>query len=78
MKKMMKLWAVVAAAAMGLTACQGNFDEQVGAGVKNSVTVKFVAEEARTAVDTSGDTPLFSWDDDETFVVLEQTDDLAE
>ena len=78
MKKMMKLWAVVAAAAMGLTACQGNFDEQVGADVKNSVIVKFVAEEARTAVDTSGDTPLFSWDDDETFVVLEQTDDLAE
>ena len=78
MKKMMKLWTVVAAAAMGLTACQGNFDEQVGADVKNSVTVKFVAEEARTAVDTSGDTPLFSWDDDETFVVLEQTDDLAE
>ena len=78
MKKMMKLWAVVAAAAMGLTACQGNFDEQVGADVKNSVTVKFVAEEARTAVDTSGDTPLFSWDDDETFVVLEQTDALAE
>lgn len=75
---MMKLWAVVAAAAMGLTACQGNFDEQVGADVKNSVTVKFVAEEARTAVDTSGDTPLFSWDDDETFVVLEQTDALAE
>ena len=75
---MMKLWTVVAAAAMGLTACQGNFDEQVGADVKNSVTVKFVAEEARTAVDTSGDTPLFSWDDDETFVVLEQTDDLAE
>lgn len=78
MKKMMKLWTVVAAAAMGLTACQGNFDEQVGADVKDSVTVKFVAEEARTAVDTSGDTPLFSWDDDETFVVLEQTDDLAE
>ena len=75
---MMKLWTVVAAAAMGLTACQGNFDEQVGADVKNSVTVKFVAEEARTAVDTSGDTPLFSWDDDETFVVLEQTDALAE
>ncbi len=75
---MIKLWTVVAAAAMGLTACQGNFDEQVGANVKNSVTVKFVAEEARTAVDTSGDTPLFSWDDDETFVVLEQTDDLAE
>ena len=78
MKKMMKLWTVVAAAAMGLTACQGNFDEQVGADVKNSVIVKFVAEEARTAVDTSGDTPLFSWDDDEIFVVLEQTDALAE
>lgn len=75
---MMKLWTVVAAAAMGLTACQGNFDEQVGADVKNSVIVKFVAEEARTAVDTSGDTPLFSWDDDEIFVVLEQTDALAE
>lgn len=75
---MMKLWTVVVAAAMGLTACRGNFDEQVGADVKNSVIVKFVAEEARTAVDTSGDTPLFSWDDDEIFVVLEQTDALAE
>lgn len=75
---MMKLWTVVAAAAMGLTACQGNFDEQVGADVKNSVTVKFVAEEARTSVDTSGDTPLFSWSENESFAVLEQTDALAE
>ena len=75
---MMKLWTVVAAAAMGLTACQGNFDEQVGADVKNSVTVKFVAEEARTSVDTSGDTPLFSWSENETFAVLEQTDALAQ
>ena len=75
---MMKLWTVVAAAAMGLTACQGNFDEQVGADVKNSVTVKFVAEEARTSVDTSGETPLFSWSEHESFAVLEQTDALAE
>ncbi len=78
MKKMMKLWTVVAAAAMGLTACQGNFDEAVNPEIKNSVTVKFVAEEARTSVDTSGDTPLFSWSEHESFAVLEQTDALAE
>ena len=78
MKRMMKLLTVVAAAAMGLTACQNNFEEQVGADVKNTVTVSFVSEEARTAVDTSGDTPLFSWNDNETFVVLEQTDALAQ
>ncbi|MBR2859196.1 MAG: BACON domain-containing protein [Alistipes sp.] len=78
MKKMMKLWTVVAAAAMGLTACQGNFYEAVNPEIKNSVTVKFVAEEARTSVDTSGDTPLFSWSEHESFAVLEQTDALAE
>lgn len=78
MKKMMKLLTVVAAAAMGLTACQGNFDEAVNGNVKNSVVISFAEEGARTAVDTSGDTPLFSWDDEETFVVLEQTDALAE
>ena len=75
---MIKLLSVVAAAAMGLTACQSNFDEQVGVDVKNSVTVSFVAEEARTAVDTSGELPLFSWSESETFAVLEQTDALAE
>lgn len=75
---MIKLLSVVAAAAMGLTACQSNFDEQVGVDVKNSVTVSFVAEEARTAVDTSGELPLFSWSENETFAVLEQTDALAE
>lgn len=75
---MMKLWTVVAAAAMGLTACQGNFDEAVNPEIKNSVTVKFVAEEARTSVDTSGETPLFSWSEHESFAVLEQTDALAE
>lgn len=74
---MIKLLTVVAAAAMGLTSCQNGFEEQVGANVKNSVTVSFVSEEARTAVDTSGATPLFSWNENETFAVLEQTDALA-
>lgn len=74
---MIKLLTVVAAAAMGLTSCQNGFEEQVGANVKKSVTVSFVSEEARTAVDTSGATPLFSWNENETFAVLEQTDALA-
>ena len=74
---MIKLLTVVAVAAMGLTSCQNGFEEQVGANVKNSVTVSFVSEEARTAVDTSGATPLFSWNENETFAVLEQTDALA-
>lgn len=74
---MMKLLTVVAVAAMGLTACQNSFDEQTNVGVNSSVTINFISNEARTSVDTSGDTPLFSWDEDETFVVLEQTDALA-
>ncbi len=78
MKKMMKLLTVVAAAAMGLTACQSNFDEAVNGSVKNSVVINFAEGEARTSVDTSGNTPLFSWDDSETFAVLEQTDALAQ
>ena len=73
---MMKLLTVVAVAAMGLTACQTGFEEQ--ANVNNNVTVSFVAEQTRTAVDTSGSTPLFSWSDNETFAVLEQTDALAQ
>ena len=78
MKKMMKLLTVVAAAAMGLTACQSGFEENdVNGVVKGSVVVSFVSEEARTSVDTSGDTPLFSWDESEEFAVLEQTDALA-
>ena len=79
MKKMMKLLTVVAAAAMGLTACQSSFEETVDANVnvKNSVIVNFVAETTKTAVDTSGDTPIFSWDESEDFVVLEQTSALA-
>ena len=73
---MMKLLTVVAVAAMGLTACQTGFEEQ--ANVNTNVTVSFVAEQTRTAVDTSGSAPLFSWSDNETFAVLEQTDALAQ
>ena len=79
MKKMMKLLTIIAAAAMGLTACQSGFEENdVNGVVKGSVVVSFVSEEARTSVDTSGDTPLFSWNENEDFAVLEQTDALAE
>ena len=78
MKRMMKLWSIVAVAAMGLVACQNNFEEPTtNVDIKNSVTVSFVSESARTSVDTSGETPLFSWDESETFAVLEQTDALA-
>ncbi len=78
MKKMMKTWVIVAVAAMGLTACQSDFEEQIG--VKNSVTIEFIADsaESRTSVDTSGDTPLFAWSESERFMVLEQTTFLAE
>ena len=80
MKQMMKLLTVVATVAMGLTACQNSFEETVNGNVngKNSVVVNFVAEPTRTSVDTTGDTPLFSWNEQETFAVLEQTDALAE
>lgn len=74
----MKTWALVAVAAMGLTACQNDFEEQVEA--KDSVVVTFVADSAdtRTSVDTSGEKPEFAWGESETFAVLEQTDALAE
>ncbi len=78
MKKMIKLLTIVAAAAMGLTSCQNGFDENnVNGVVKGSVTINFVSEEARTSVDTSGDTPLFAWGEEESFEVLEQTDALV-
>ena len=78
MKKMMKTLALVAAAAMGITACHNDFEEQ--AKVKDSVVVNFVADsaESRTSVDTSGTTPVFSWNEKESFAVLEQTSSLAE
>lgn len=75
----MKTWALVAVAAMGLTACQNDFEEQVEA--KDSVVVTFVADsaESRTTVDTTGEKPVFAWEEsNETFAVLEQTDALAE
>ena len=76
---MMKTLVFVAAAAMGLTACQNDFEEQIEA--KDAVVVTFVADSAdsRTSVDTSGDKPAFAWaETGETFAVLEQTDALAE
>lgn len=81
MKRIMKTLALVAVAAMGLTACQNEYDdEQIVAN--DSVVVTFVADAAddtRTSVDTSGEKPAFAWGDNETFAVLEQTDDaLAE
>lgn len=75
---MMKTLVFVAAAAMGLTACQNDFEEQIEA--KDSVVVTFVADSAdsRTSVDTTGDIPVFAWaETGETFAVLEQTTALA-
>ena len=74
---MMKLWTLVAVAAMGFVACQNNFEESATNSPSNSVVVKFISEEARTSVDTSGDAPVFSWSESDTFEVLEQTDALA-
>lgn len=72
---------VVAVAAMGITACQNEFDEPAGGAINdNNVYVSFVADAptTRTTVDTSSDVaPVFSWDENETFAVLEQTDALA-
>lgn len=81
MKKFYRSLMLVAVAAMGFVACQGEFDEpNVNQPTAGDVVVTFVAdaEATRTTVDTSSDAaPLFSWSDDETFVVLEQTDALA-
>ena len=80
MKKIIKSLALVAVAAMGLTACQNEYnDERIEAN--DSVVVTFVADSAdatRTTVDTSGEAPVFAWEQFEHFAVLEQTDALVE
>jgi hypothetical protein len=78
MKRTMKSLTVIAAAVMGLVACQSNFDEVATPSVKNTITISFIEDESRTSVDTSGEKPVFSWNDNETFAVLEQTDALAQ
>lgn len=78
MKKMMKTLALVAVAAMGLTACQNEIDEQIEANDTVTVTLVDETDSTRTSVNTNGSEPKFSWDDEETFAVLEQTDALAQ
>lgn len=77
MKRMINLLRVVAVAAVALTSCQNNFEEVTNEVVKGNVVVNFVAQPTRTSVDTTGDAPIFSWSENETFAVLEQTDALA-
>ena len=64
---------------MGFTACQKEIQEEVPVN-EGTVQVTFVSgsPETKTTVDTSGDTPVFAWDENETFAVLEQTDALTE
>ena len=75
----MKSFILVAAAAMGFTSCQKEIQEEVPVN-EGTVQVTFVSgsPETKTTVDTSGDTPVFAWDENETFAVLEQTDALTE
>ena len=72
---------LVALSAMGFVACQNEFAEpNVNVPASDDVVVSFVSEEptTRTSVDTSDDAaPKFSWNDSESFAVLEQTDALA-
>ena len=79
MKKIVKSLILIAAAAMGFSACQEELQNDAPL-TEETVEVKFVASSAdtKTSVDTSGDTPLFAWGENETFTVLEQTDALSE
>lgn len=64
---------------MGFTACQKEIQEEVPVN-EGTVQVTFVSgtPETKTTVDTSSEEgPVFSWDENETFAVLEQTDALA-
>lgn len=76
MKKIVKSLVLIAAAAMGFTACQEEIQND-GPLAEETVEVKFVASSAdtKTSVDTSGELPTFSWGENETFAVLEQTTD---
>jgi len=76
--KNIKTLALVAAAAMGFASCQKDVQEQVQPE-NGTVRIDFIAQSAdtKTSVDTSGDVPVFSWNETETFAVLEQTDELA-
>ena len=78
MKKIFKNLALVAAAAMGFTACQKEIQGEIPVN-DNTVQVTFVAGSAdtKTSVDTSGEQPVFAWGENEKFAVLEQTDALA-
>lgn len=77
MKKIKNILVLVAAAAMGFTACQKEVQEDYPAD--STVVVNFVAPsaETKTSVNTSGDVPSFAWNENETFAVLEQTDALS-
>lgn len=79
MKKIVKSFILVAAAAMGFTACQKEIQEEVPVN-EGTVQVTFVSgsPETKTTVDTPDGKPVFAWGENETFAVLEQTDDLAE
>ena len=79
MKRILKSWALVAAAAMGTVACQKEMQESLPVN-GDTVQVTFVAGTAdtKTSVNTSGDAPVFAWGENETFAVLEQTDALAQ
>ncbi len=79
MKTIVKSFILIAAAAVGFTACQKEIQEEVPVN-KGTVQVTFVAgsPETKTTVDTSSDeAPVFSWEENETFAVLEQTEELA-
>lgn len=80
MKKFMKSLMLVAVAAMGLTACQNDINEQVNA-TKGEVTVTFIANSAdatRTSVSIDDEKNVtFAWDEEESFVVLESIDGAA-
>lgn len=78
MKKIFNVLILVAAAAMGFTACQKEIREEVPVN-EGTVEVTFVSgtPETKTSVDISGETPVFAWSEDEAFVVLEETDALA-